>query len=402
MSRILQYGAEYRPVGSGGAEPAPAGRPGSVLTPVIDTVVKRSLGASYGFTTNSAEVQHTPWTPVSGQWFYWSGWIYIQNYPPTQQTFVILRSGAGVIVSFRITATGRIERATTPGSGEGVAIPLRTWWWLRLAVLWTSGANTCRVLAYKDGASSPFSDQTQTGIASSPDNIRVLTSSPLHNCGIRMDDCFLNSGDATAPNGFANQDESVIALQPVADSAVGANWRGGAGGSLSAGTYYQRIDRPYTALSHSVSTDASQLRNAVNGITNPAADIDIAVQSPSEAGMPVGAFPTTARVVAGFGDNSSVNQSQLALEGLSNPIITAVTKTEAPTSTTATWPSDSWNFGGTPFVINPVIAHGTRPVIRAGKRSANTNQLHLAALGLEVSYGPAPPPVEAKRFMAVA
>ena len=125
------------------------------------------------------------------------------------------------------------------------------------------------------------------------------------------DDFAVNDDQGTDQNNYPG-DGGIILLRPTADSARGANWLGGAGGTTN---LYDAVNNAPPVGVASTGTKTSQVRNSANDSTG---NYDATMQSYTAAGVPAGATVKVAQAVLNVGTNNATATAG-AVRIVSNP-----------------------------------------------------------------------------------
>jgi hypothetical protein len=353
----------------------------------IDTSVKRSGAASGKIAQNSTNKISVdfPGGGVSGRTYRARCWFRIDAFPSATRTIMAFRTSAASTTArppvVKMDSSGRIIGADGTLSA---AVALNTWFCVELSAVGdgTNNVWSVRLAESLVGASATTATTTIPG-GLWIGNVDANASFP----NMWMDDWALNDDQGSAQNSWPGAREVILASLPTADSAVGSDWKLGAG-TTPTGNAHGSVDNvPPVGVANASGTDGAQIKDSSSTITNPTADADFTMQDYLTAGAPAGATITATRATAVIGQGSSTSVT-LGTKIVSNPADGSEGTANNGTTAAGTFPT-GWKPALGPASSNPTVTLGTSPVARVGKRS-NSAQVALACQVL-VHFGYEPP-----------
>lgn len=310
------------------------------------------------------------------------------------------------ILSFRSTSTGAVNTASRVGayidtSGHlfldlmfssggftgspdlGNAIADGQWHRVELALTYAGVGATNTIAIYLDGTLLWSYNAVYLGAAPTAVAIGGCDRSNANFRGANgaFDDVAVNDDQGANQNGLPG-DGKVWLLKPTADSARGANWVAGAGGTTS---LFAGVDNtPPVGVVIGSATNTSQIKNAAKDTTGL---YDATMQSYNAAGIPADhAIALVQGLILG-GPGGALAMIQGA-QVTSNPAIAEVTTT-SPATAVGTHPT-GWIHTRTAVSYSPSVTRGTAPVMRVRKGTSSTTALTIDEMFLVVESTPAP------------
>jgi hypothetical protein len=270
--------------------------------------------------------------------------------------------------------------------GASPVVPLNTWCVLQLSSLVN--------LASGDSAEAKLNGVTfasETNVArhtSSPNFFAVgHVGSATDGMEVIIDDVAVNDNQGSAPdNTFPEWKNRIVMLRPVADSARGANWTAGGGGTTN---LFNAVDN-VPPIGSGVSNNSNQIRNVAADSTG---NYDAQLESYSEAGIANEDIIKLVQSVANIGVDDVSAATNGALSVVSNPAQGAEDAVNFGGAGVAagTYPT-GWRTRRGTAILAPSVTKSTRPVLRIGKRTAATRNAYADMMGLYVEYEDGPPP----------
>jgi len=307
----------------------------------------------------------------------------------------------------QITAAGKVQLRKTDGStdtqiGSDSALTIQVGRWYRFELYGKFGASAgqCEaglVIAADDEVSQTVA--TQTGITLTT-NMLVATHWGIVNpqdAGYQVNVCdiAINNDQGSSQNTYPGKGQVFYSI-PTGDSARGASWTGGGGGTTNLA---QAVDTlPPTGVADGSATDSTQIKNANTADTT--GNYDALLQTYLAAQMPPGKYIKVAQSVAVVGSSTATDVSG-ASTIVANPAQAAedtwATGRGAAIGTYGTNWRAVW---GTAQLFsqatapNPAVA----PVVRIGRRGTEAGSIECCflAVAFEVDdavQAPTPRPV---------
>lgn len=292
---------------------------------------------------------------------------------PTGRTcvFSLGNSGGNYSILASVNATGDVDMRYNGNSlvqGNTVAglITSNTnWYRFELYSNTNSGGADDSVALYVDGVQIDLRTNVDAGVTLASDTFELgWRTAPGANKVLHFDDVAVNIDTAAAfnPNSFPGPGQVVMHL-PVADiSRVG--WTGGAGGTTD---LFNALDNiPPVGVALASATNTSQIKDLANNATD---EIQVAVQSLNDLGVPLNAQIRYSQVYADVGPDPSTLDSYTVTPEV-NPTGASRTADIFQADQAATWPSGWSGVHGTALVA-PTIGHSVRPEISLTKATAS-------------------------------
>lgn len=395
MGRIFTTGGEL------GGIPARSEDPNQLLlagaAPTLETTIVRSGVYSLKCPSAQAGLSYSVAQPDQ-TWWYARVWFYLDGLPTGTANVTLLRffSGIGNGTEFRVDNAGTLAvlRGAAVIPGWSTTMLLNQWVCLEIGRRNTLSTKRMQNIFRVNGAvvySEDFTSSTDTDIAS----VRVgnvATGGTGTPPNVYIDDIAINDESGSYQNSFPGTTGKIVFLRAASDNAVGADWKRGAGGAISANAYDSVNNLPPVGVSNSAPTDGAQIRDSVSNVSAPASDIDINLET-YVSRIPSGQKVTVLHPTAVLGDSSNTLTVDAEYGSLSNPTSTRPTYTTQG-GNAATWPSSWTTMKGT--LHEPTVTQSAAPVVRLGKRTAATTALMCCLMGAYVEYEPS-----GQRYMAV-
>lgn len=301
------------------------------------------------------------------------GWVHFGLYIATLPTLTIQIARATSGVTLFVTSSGKL-RTTAAGSDSSATLVTGQWYWI--GIRGVGGAFTgpfVQVDGIDDlsGTQAPVSDgEIQLGCPSS-----AATTLDAY-----YDDLIVDSAGFIASS-------KVAMLVPTADSAVGAGWTLGSGGT--SGLWDALNNEPPTAGADPGTT--VQIRNATaNANTNydatmttytvagiGASDTILAVRPVVVTAAPV---TTSAKAgTVGVVSNPAITNIALAAGGTAGAFWSGVAAAAYPTG---------WKTSLGTLTASPSVALGTAPVMRITQVTSSTRIAMVGFMGINVAWTP--------------
>lgn len=372
-------------------------------SPTIDATVAHS--GLYSYKSAATDGLRATFTAVDGRWFYTRAWCRVDAFPSADVT-IFAWWGNGNTSTLphlvRLQPDGRLvyTSGVLPSEVTSSAISVNTWFCIEFAVRGRVGVGWDAIYRLNGVTLGNYFRSSAIPVTGLPDAIRLgytvgAASAPL--TAVWVDDIAINDEIGSAQNSFPGVDGKIVHLLPVADSAVGADWKGNTLATFSPGAYDCLDNRPI--LNNVFGTGGAQVqaRNNVSNVTAPAADLDVTTAAYSS----VLAATDAVRVCQHrlwVADSHATAQYQVAGRTVSNPADAAETAYTTLAVAASTSLNGGWAPGFGPVVYSPTVAKASGAVLRIGKRSATTDSVGCCYAALQVEYGPS----TGQRFLAVA
>ena len=396
MARLFTGGFESR----GAVAGLEGTRSGAGSTPTFDTTNPRSglvaLKCDSG-ATNSSSFATIPGgiaTSVvpNGTTAYYRAHFMVPALPAS--TAQIMSAGGAAQLRVRLTPAGNLQlfdavNAVQIGSDSVATVAVGTWFRVEVALRLETGATDYAELLL-DGAS--VASSSTLALSDTAGNYVMsagwvlATAPPGANTVVYVDDCAINDDTGADQNSWPGEG-CVVTLFPKADSARGANWLAGAGGTTN---LFAAVDNaPPVGVAVGSATDTSQVKNAAKdttGLYDTAVEAyDVAVAS-GGGGLATADTVTLVQPVAAVGPGGSTAITH-GLAAASNPVIAEATLATAATAA-GTFPTGWSALRGT-VTYAPSVTRSTRPVLRLRKGTSSTTAAMACLMGLLVEYVPA-------------
>jgi len=199
-----------------------------------------------------------------------------------------------------------------------------------------------------------------------------------------VDDVAVNDSTGASQNSWCGSGQ-IVTLFPASDSARGANWTGGAGGTTNLWQAVRNTPPGGLALA-----SATNLTEVVNAVSDSTGNYDAALVPYSAMGVP--AAETVLLVMGTWVTACSVtNGVSGAVRLASNPAAAAETAITANT-VAATYPTGWVRYPATAAQVASQVVYGdisaanrsVAPVVRIGKRQNSSRVLACCAMGAHV------------------
>lgn len=370
MARQVTIGGEYG---------SPAMEPGLTnITALTASTANPRLGIGFSLRdTVSTDASGTPWsvsiTTAVGTTIYIRAYI-AALVPPTTTVNVFGFTG-NAFPHINFFTDGSLALVTNSPSNT---------FYTSAAGFVTSGTYHCYEIGLRIGVGatdyvefridgqSVFSTTTASLSDAVPGFIQgVGTGSPTD-----FDDMAVNDDTGANQNSWCGAGK-VILLKPTADSARGANWTGGAGGTTN---LFAAVDNtPPVGVVLASATNTSQIKNVAKDLVTV---YDATLQTYTVGGIIASDIISLVQPIAVIGgSNTTMN---LGITGVSNPAAAEVTGNVTGTIA-GTFPT-GWTLLRGTLVYAPSVTLGTAPVSRFRKNTSSTNAGMSALMGLLVEY----------------
>lgn len=285
----------------------------------------------------------------------------------------------------RITSGGVLQlwhRGSAPvqqfGS-DSSALSLNTWYQVELYMKIGSGAADDELAARLEGvqfastAGQTFSNHTIHTVACGWWDSGGGASKVLY-----VDDVALNDDQGASQNSWPGAGKIVL-LKPVSDNAVGTGWVDGDG----AGTLFGSVDNS-PPVGVNVAADGTQIKNLTSTATG---NYDANMTSYSTAGLVSTDTITLVQAFCDHGEEASPGTKNGAIQIVSNPAQVSEDSFIYGDDSGAdgTW-STGWRTSWGTAQYGPSVTLATSPILRVGKRTATTREVHVDAMGIYVEY----------------
>lgn len=389
MARLRTVGFEMSGIASGAGV-----LEGNIQNPTfctIDTSTKRTGARSLKIDSSASNfLLYTKITlasseKVAGRGYRSRVYIRIPAYPATDSGISALVDTADAGFYIKLKSDGKLQLWAGPigslvqiGSDSTNSISLDTWHRIELYGLLNSGASDDFCEARLDGPA--FAIGSNLTVSTLPvDSIRLGWSltAPGANSVIYYDDLAFNDDQGSDQNSWPGEGR-LVAGRPISDNAVGTGWLDGDG----AGTLFGSLDNSPPAGA-ATPADGTQIKH----LTSNTSDYDANMTTYANLGITGAHQITVVQAVVDHGEDVSTNTKNGALKIVSNPTqsgedgfiygFDAGADGAWPTNWGATWGTAQYK---------PSVALATSPVVRIGRRTASTREIHADALALYVEY----------------
>jgi hypothetical protein len=372
-------------------------------SPSVDATVARSGAYSYK-STGASQAMRAAWTPVDARWFYARVWYRFDGLP-TGAIHIMQWYGNGNSTvlgpQVDVLPSGQISFQGPTSPTLSAPVSPNTWFCVEFALRGRIGIGYDMIFRLDGITLATASKSAVLTVSNLPDAVQFgylsNLSSPMNT--LWFDDIAVNDDTGSVQNGFPGADGKIIHLLPVADSAVGADWKGNTLLAFSPGAYDCLDNRP--PLNNSFGSGGAQVqtRDNIANATSPAADLDVTTAAYSSV-LGAGDAVRVCQHRVWVGDGNATLQSQIAVRTLSNPAEAAETTYTTPAVAVATGNlNNTWASGQGPLTYNPTVNKANGAVLRIGKRTAAVDSVGCCYAALQVEYGP---DTNAQRFLAVA
>lgn len=389
MARLFTCGYETTPVTSS-QEFSYSFEGTATGTVTRDTTIKRSGAASRKCDTgagNALAYSQYNWvnqdlTTSPGVGWYWRIYFRVPSLPSSSSNMFLrfATADAGTVCGARLTTGGKVQlvdNTVTPvGSDSAETVVVDQWYMAELYGKCSTGANdeiglrlNGTLVASATGLtiSDVGIDRGYTGWSQVPGANKI----------IYVDDMALNDDWGLNNNSWPGQG-SVIYLNATADSAVGGSWTAGAGATTN---LFEAVNNdPPSGVASASATNTSQIKNESAGDTT--GNYDCTMETYTAAGLPSTAIIRFVQALATHGRQTANVPGALLM--LSNPAGPEEQFNWGRGADIGTYPSSWTTRWGRP-VMDPVVAVGTAPVVRVGKRSASVSP-HICGIRVAVEY----------------
>jgi hypothetical protein len=381
MARLVTAGAESK-------DATIEGRTLSANT-TYDTGTVRSGAVSWKCDSTAGNVVATTigaFTYVLGTTYYARAYFNFTTLPTAAATRLIEVGGNYVV---RIKSDNKLYLTNLTGGtfdigSPSAALVTGTWYRIEVAFKIDTGALDYAELML-DGVS--VASETNANRTDSPFtalNIG-LNQAPGASIVCYVDDIALNDSSGGSQNSWPGAG-NVVMLRPTADSAVGAGWTLGSGGTPLFGGV---DDSPPAGVADAGTT--AQIRNATS---NANVNYDATMTTYTAAGVPAGAtvnvvdpiVATAAPVVTsakagtvGVASNPTIANVALGAGGTPGAFWSGVTAGTYPTG---------WKISHGTITYAPAVTLGTAPVMRLTQVTSSTRIAMACFMGIYVDYTP--------------
>jgi hypothetical protein len=363
------------------------------VPPVLDTAVVHS--GIYAFKAAANQAMRVDFSAVAGRWFYVRAWYRVDALPSA--TVDILQwwgaaNSSNLPHVVRLQPDGRLLYTSGVTPASEVVSPVvgaNAWFCVEFGLRTRAGIGHDAIYRLNGTTLGTYSRSNAS--PTPPDAVRFgyfsAASAPL--TAVSFDDIALNDDTGSAQNDFPGIDGKIVHLLPVADSAVGADWKANTLAAFSPGAYDCLDNRPI--LNNIFGTGGAQVqaRNNVSNVAAPAADLDVTTAAYSSV-LAAGDAVRVCQHRLWVSDSHATAQYQVAGRTVSNPADAAETAYTTPVVASAAGAliSGSWTPGLGPVTYNPNVTKASGAVLRIGKRSATTDSVGCCYAALQVEYGP--------------
>lgn len=319
--------------------------------------------------------------------YFCSAYFCFSNLPSADALILRYSAGANAQVGVRVRTDGKIAlwnefAGTQIGSDSAAAVAAdgQTWYMVDLSCVRASTSSLTTVEARLNGVVVASGNVAQTATVGSGVFAAGWMSAPGANCVLNVDDLAVNDAAGSSETSYPGP-RNIVLLVPVSDSARGANWLGGAGGTTN--LWDALNNQPPVGVAFN-GTDTSQVRNAASDSTG---NYDANLTTYTDAGITANDTITLVHPLWALGCNSAT-ATNIARLLVSNPQSNGGTESTQSTGVIAgTYPSN-WKQpnNGTHIVYGPSVTLGTSPVIRVGKRTAATRVVGACFMGVYVEF----------------
>lgn len=392
MARLWTAGAEVQDTGAVANVNQIEGYKSGTGTLTFDTGTVRSGARSFKVDAgagNATIVTSFDVSTVNGRNYYQRSYINIPAAPTADSTIMLSLNSGGEVMGVRLT-TSLTLLLRAGGVQVGSASPaLSTGQWYRVELrskIGTGATDECELLL--DGVSI-----ASTAVANVSDTALSIFrfgwgQAPGANKALYFDDVALNDDQGANQNSWPG-DGNVVLLLPTADSAVGAGWTLGSGGT----PLFGGVDNTPPAGVADTGTTA-QIRNATS---NANSAYDATMTTYTAAGVPAGATVNVVDPIVATAAPVSTGAKQGTVGLASNPAITPVALAAAGVSgafwqgnAAGTYPT-GWKISHGTVTYAPAVTLGTAPVMRINQVTSSTRIAMACFMGIYVDYTPAQP-----------
>lgn len=344
----------------------------------------RSMRAN-GIATSGTLIAVYDYTGATNRTYSWKFDFYVATAFPSSTAWHLFTIGTSSIdyLSIQLTSSGTVllfdEIAAAQVGSASSAISLNTWYRLEGQYRIGTGATDTGSL-YLDGvqvASSTTLNLSDTNVGEIALGIMGGASDTAD---VYFDNFALNDDQGANQTGLPGIGY-VANLYPISDSARGANWVGGGGGTTN---LWDAVNNKPPVGVAANGTDSSQIRNSAS---DSSGNYDATMTPYVTAGIQRTDTITLVQAVADVGCNSATSTTG-ALFLVSNPAEGAETSLSFSTGGIAgTWPTN-WGRRMNAVIYSPSVTKTTSPVLRVGKRQATTRIAMVDHMTIIVEYIP--------------
>lgn len=396
MARIYHAGAEINAgVGTLAATSSPDGVKTGIGTLTRDTAVFRSGAASWKHDSASGSpaflvLSSANWLPAfvaANSPYYFRVYVRTTTAPNVAGAFLVLGNGTATDPICKLDSAGALTLfvANAQQGSASAAVNDGNWHCVEMSgtivsTNWTAAELRLdgATVATWSGTQAMSASQFEWGYVANPGASKILNT----------DDVAVNDSTGATNNSWCGAG-SVVLLAPTADSAVGAGWTGGAGGTSS---LYDAVNNSPPVGVADTGTNTSQIRNATS---NANSNYDATMTTYAAAG--VGASDVVNAVIPWTATAAPVvTSAKLGTVGVvSNPTIANANLNAAGTSG-AFWSGvaggtfgSGWKWSAGTMTNAPSVTVGTAPVMRITQVTASTRIADVCFMGIYVDYTPA-------------
>lgn len=344
---------------------------------------------AYGFFSNGAqrnyfEVKNLSITPP----FNFRAWIKLGSTSNIDISIVAISNFVDDDIEVIWTNTGKvcIGRVLTRLDSTSGVVTQGSWILLKIYSNWAVSGDT-DIVTINGETLMRFPSHTAgapTGVTVGAFPVATLPTNP--GTQFSADDLAFNDASGSGETGAPDDSAFVMWLPAVSDTAIGG-WLAGGG---SASSLFEGVNNT-PVLGASSETNSTSIKNSVSSTTD---NYDAGVISYQSAGVPTSKSVRLAQAVLRHGEHASSGTELGGLQLLSNP------QDAGETSFTfggdagahvddATTSALLWRTTYGAVVYAPVLTLSSRPQIRVGRRTANTNQVCVDLLGVLIEVGSA-------------
>jgi hypothetical protein len=256
-----------------------------------------------------------------------------------------------------------------------------TWYRFELAITFNANGEVASAEYRLNGTTVASGSLATPYVAATFFSLGWVQSPGTNTAFCYSDDIAINDSTGTSENSWPGESKIVL-LRPVSDSARGANWTAGAGGTTN---LWDAIDNePPVGKTLATATNTTQVKNVAKDRTG---NYDTALGAYSAAvssgGGGLSAGDTVRVVMPQFCTGGPATGTILRL--VSNPASSGDTTLGALGNTN--YPGIGWLWNRFDQIVHsPSVTLSTGPVMRIGKRQNSTNASESWFMGLYVDY----------------
>ena len=349
-----------------------------------ETVNQRTGGACVKIDSaaaNGTGYLTTSWGLLGENGYYKRNYLRFSALPTSTVRVMTMETASVPLVGARLTAAGKLQlwnETGTPaqiGSDSAATIAVNTWYRIELHCKTVTGASDTAGLRL-DGTEVA----SATGLALSDVNTYQSKTGWLDPPGasktVLIDDGAVNNDLDTQQNSYPGEGK-VAYLYPTADSAIGANWVAGAGGTSNLWDALNATTPGGVAAGSA--TNTSQIK-CTSGTSQ---DYDATLQTYTAAGVEGIVNVLQARVAWGpAGATGRTDAHKL----VSNPAVTEETMSVGAAAVGSFGTNWVTKWGAAQYT--PSVTLGTAPVMRVSRRDAAATDMHVCSMSIAVDYTP--------------